>query len=603
MPRPRHVPCFHYGIWEEHGTMFNQNNSKFPPPATPRPRPRDRRRGSAGKRLLFPVVGLLTLIFIAGLIWFNLPSAHSRRADLITSTAHRQTLRTAITEHGTLESARYMDVVCKVKARTHGGRFASTIIGVIPDGTTVKRGDVLCRLDSSAVEEDLKQQRIALVNAHSDEIQSIEARKIIESETLGDIDSAAVAVRLAELDLRKFVKADYPQSHHDLEGRLAAADADREMSRDRAGWAHRMQRKGFLTYQQALAETSRQENLTIAYDKINEEMRVLEGLTRQRTQTELEAKSQEAGRAFDRSKNQAVAKKLQADITVWAKKSIRDHEEKRLSDLEEQLRCCTIAAPQDGIVVYFNSFQARSGSGSQQAIIAQGEPVREGQRLMRIPSLSRMVVDTYVHEAALTQVHADVRRPTHFGDFYRAGLIATPSLMPGLIGRLAFDVVRDDFEAYENEVLTPGDAAEIHLHAFPGRILHGHVQHISSMPSQRDWALMDVKLYPTTVTIDDLVDDLKPGLTADVTILGEKPLAQVLAIPLEALVKPERTGLPAHCFVLTPLGPEERDVAVGMQSQNLVQIRSGVAEGEEVILNPAAVQQEKNPAAGEAGIH
>jgi HlyD family secretion protein len=368
-----------------------------------------------------------------------------------------------------------------------------------------------------------------------------------------------------------------------------------------------MLRKGFLTYQQALAESSRNENLGIAYDKISEEMRVLEGVNKQRTQTEFEAKLLEARRALNRTRNQAVSKKLQTDIAVWAKKSILDHEEKRLNDLEDQLHYCTITAPQDGIVVYFNSFQARSWSGSQQAIIAQGEPVREGQRLMRIPSLSKMVVNTYVHEAALTHVHADARRPTHFGDVYKAGLLAGPSILPGLVGRQAFDAVHDDFDQCENEVLSPGDQAEVHLHAFPGRVLHGHVHHISSAPSQLDWALVDVKLYPTTITIEDSVEDLKPGLTADVTMFGEKPLEQVLAMPLEAVVKPEQSGQPAHCFVLTPQGPVEREVVVGMQSQSLVQIRSGVEEGEEVILNPLTVLQEKNPsmnsASGETGIH
>ena len=60
------------------------------------------------------------------------------------------------------------------------------------------------------------------------------------------------------------------------------------------------------------------------------------------------------------------------------------------------------------MVVYYVSEQSRYGSGSQQSIIAQGEPVKEGQKLMRIPDLRRMLVNTKVHEAMVSRVHGDV---------------------------------------------------------------------------------------------------------------------------------------------------------------------------------------------------
>ena len=51
------------------------------------------------------------------------------------------------------------------------------------------------------------------------------------------------------------------------------------------------------------------------------------------------------------------------------------------------------------MVVYYVPEQARFGGGSQQSIVAQGEPVREGQKLMQIPDLKHMLVNTKVHEA------------------------------------------------------------------------------------------------------------------------------------------------------------------------------------------------------------
>jgi hypothetical protein len=47
-------------------------------------------------------------------------------------------------------------------------------------------------------------------------------------------------------------------------------------------------------------------------------------------------------------------------------------------------------------------------------------------------------------------------------------------------------------------------------------------------------------------------------------------------------------GAKPHCFVVGPDGqPERRDVVVGMSNQRLVEVKSGLEEGDKVVLNPA----------------
>src|SRR5205807_5736179 len=76
-------------------------------------------------------------------------------------------------------------------------------------------------------------------------------------------------------------------------------------------------------------------------------------------------------------------------------------------EIEGEIKKCKIYAPQEGMVVYYVPEQARFGGGSQQSIVAQGEPVREGQKLMQIPDLKHMLVNTKVHEALVSRVHRD----------------------------------------------------------------------------------------------------------------------------------------------------------------------------------------------------
>ena len=53
------------------------------------------------------------------------------------------------------------------------------------------------------------------------------------------------------------------------------------------------------------------------------------------------------------------------------------------------------------MVVYFKSESSRF-SGRQQGMIEQGAQVKEGQKMLRIPNLERMQVNTKVHEAMVS---------------------------------------------------------------------------------------------------------------------------------------------------------------------------------------------------------
>jgi multidrug efflux pump subunit AcrA (membrane-fusion protein) len=552
------------------------------------PKPTWRR---SGRLVLLIAVPLFAAM--AGGMWLPRFTRHvSPPTDLVTHRVCYDDLRVTVMEHGTIESSANSDIVCHVKARVHGRTVASALKWIIDDGTPVKRGDVVARLDSSGLEEDFKTENLARVQARSAWIQADENYKIVDSQNQDDIQSARIAVQLAELDLQKYLKGDYEQSLQDVQGRKAMAESDYEMSRERVAWSKRMLKKGFLSASQVEGERSHEQSAEIALEKVREELRVLEHYGKRRMQTDLEGKLAEARRSLLRVQMQAKAKLIQAQIDRLVKQSIYQKEEQHCREIEEQLRACTLTAPQDGIVVYHVSDQSRSGSGAQQGIIAQGEPVREGQVLMHIPDLKHMEVETHVHEAVVAHIRGEESQPTGFCDCLQAGLLVGPDLISRVGGQLGFESLHERLRERDRRYLYRGDPALIQVHAFPDRIIHGHVKHISSVFSFWDWRLIDVKLYSTFVSIDEPLEGLKPGMTADVTILEEKPLEHVLTVPVEAIVGPAHRDQHSKCFVLTSEGPEERDVVVGMSSESAAQIKSGLAEGEEVVLNPEILRAE-----------
>src|SRR5262249_8389620 len=125
--------------------------------------------------------------------------------------------------------------------------------------------------------------------------------------------------------------------------------------------------------------------------------------------------------------------------------STYDQELSRYRDIEEEIRQCVMYAPKAGLVVYYVPEQARWGTGQQQSIVAQGESVREGQKLMRIPDLSHMVVTTKIHEAMVSRVRGDRFVPTGFNKAVQAGLGMTLDPLALVSAQTTFDKLRRDF--------------------------------------------------------------------------------------------------------------------------------------------------------------
>jgi multidrug efflux pump subunit AcrA (membrane-fusion protein) len=410
---------------------------------------KNRRWSPAAKLgLAAAAVGLLGAAAIA-VYQFGLGAWQAPRNDLVWHTVAYESLPMTIVERGALESANNQDVICRVKAGAKGSTISTTIKWLVDDGSPVRRGQLILELDDSGLQEQLKQQRIIVDEKSSLWLQAEENYKIVVSENKSLIETAKVNLKLAEIKLEKYKEGDYPQLLKDVQGRMKTAESDRDQQMERTAWAERQQKKGYYTANQAQAETLRLQALDIKLKQIQEEMRVLTDYTRKQEETRLQSELDEARRALDRVEKQAHAKEVQASTDRQTKRSIYLAEKSKAEEIEEEIQKCRITAPQDGMVVYFVPEQTRGGSGSRQSIIAQGEPVSEGQRLMRIPDLRRMVVNTKVHEAAVSRVKGEMWQPTGFGDRLRAGLLMNFDPVSGLVAQHSYFEIDDQFREHE----------------------------------------------------------------------------------------------------------------------------------------------------------
>ncbi len=401
-----------------------------------------------------------------------------------------------------MESANNHDITCRVKARSQTAQTSTTIKSLTDDGTHVKKGDLLVELDDSGLIDQLKTQKITVDNAESAKIVAEEKYKIDISQNESDIQTKQTALELAKIDLEKYQMGDFPQKLKDVEGRVKVAESDLEQQRDRAAWAQRMLKKGYYTVSQSDSEQSKLQSMELALGKVQEERRVLTEPTygeKKRTETDLNNKWVQARDELKRTLSSARAKEAQSRSERDTKKSVWEQESSKYKEFEDEIRKCKLYAPIDGLVVYYVAEQTRWGVG-RQALVAQGEAVSENQKLMQIPDLKHMFVNAKIHEAMVSRVHK-------------------------------------------------GQPAVVRVDAMQGRRLKAHVESVANTASQQDFFAADVKVYGTKVTIDEEVEGLKPGMTAEVTITVADALEHVLTLPITAIIGSAEMGETRKCFL------------------------------------------------------
>jgi multidrug efflux pump subunit AcrA (membrane-fusion protein) len=496
------------------------------------------------------LAGVAVLIVVGGVAAVMAWSAMYPKATYNgpTFTVRKELLKLSIVARGSLVSAKNGDVVCTVRAGQKGSTNSTVIKWLVDEGTEVTKGQKIMELDSSGFIEQLKTQNITVDEAKANMVKADEDYRIQEIENKTDILQKENALKLAAIDLEKYQKGDYEQSLKDVEGRITIAQGDVGDWTERSEWSKRMVRKALMSKVSADSDASKLQGAMINLQKLEEEKRVLTVYTKSRTIQDLNSKLREAQLGLDKAMGSAKAKLAQADAARLAKKSVYEQELSRKREIEAEIAKCDVFAPQDGLVVYYIPEQlSRGGGGQQQSVVAQGEPVREGQKMIQIPDLTRMMVNVKVPEAFVAHLHSD-----------------NP----------------DDTSERQH--------AQVRVDSFSSQVLKAYVKTVDTVASQTDWFNADVKVYKTMVTIEPgQIEGLKPGMSAEVTIDAEQTPSPVIVIPVQAVVGTISMGAKRKCFVIGRDGqPQLRDIVVGMTNERMVEVTTGLQEGEKVAENP-----------------
>jgi len=383
-------------------------------------------------------LGAVAILVVLVLSWMRWHEPKSPAEHYVITGVRRSDLFPTQIASGRLESAKRTVIDCQLEnisiGVSRGGPRAfaggaSVLLSVVPEGTTVKKGDVLAVLDSSDYEELLRLQRITVERSKSDKLQ------------------ADLNLEIANLQLHEFTEGTMHETIEDFEGKIFLSRSDLERASDRLTWSRRMKEKGYAPASQVSSDQYRQSQMALALAQQNSAFALFKKFTAPKTAHVL-------GGAVQGAKT----------VLHYEELRLNRHLE-RLALLEKQVEYCTIRAPHDGFVIYANN-------GDRALVIEPGLPVRQKQHLFYLPDLNDMEVVAMLDQAIIDQVGLGMRAKVQVegaSNVRIEGHIASVAPMPTISWRT-------DVQYFEGIVkientpqgLRPGMSAEIEL-AMPRR--------------------------------------------------------------------------------------------------------------------------------------
>jgi len=282
-----------------------------------------RRANRRGSFAVFVVIAVF-VVAAAGAValYFQFEPADAT-AKLITHQVDRSPFQHVVLEQGEIESSQNVEVICNVKSRNREG---TAILWVVDEGTWVKKGEKLVELDSSALEQEIKQQRIVVNSSHA---LKISAASSLEQAIVGKEEYLQGEFIKQEKTILKDIL--------ELKEKLALAEETAKFSAEQAA-------QGFVNQRELRADQFRVEAAKVSLDLQENNLTTLRNITKRKELIGFDSDIETA-----KAKNEAEIKSHQEELD-------------KLTEIEEQLELCIIYAPEDGQVVHANRFSSRGGS-------------------------------------------------------------------------------------------------------------------------------------------------------------------------------------------------------------------------------------------------
>lgn len=205
---------------------------------------------------------------------------------------------------------------------------------------------------------------------------------------------------------------------------------------------------------------------------------------------------------------------------------------------------------------------------------------------------SRVALSASRDRLSYTRLHAPIagtviHRGIDAGETVTPGVEATADGKPLLtIADLSRLLVKVDLNQIDVARVKLGQAVRVHVDALPDKSYSAKVTRIAPASLRRPGK--DVDVFPIEALLTDADGRIKPGMTAEVKIDVEKK-RETLALPIEAVRKNEGKTLVTRVIEgAKGRSREEVEVVLGSRNDRDVEVVSGIAPGDRILLEPSS---------------
>lgn len=559
-----------------------------------------KQRRRHGQNTLLIVLVLVILCGGIGLAWSRSRSREGGTGNLLTDTVTRGNLRETVSATGSVTAQTGAEV--KI-----GSQITGRIKHLYADvGSVVKANQVIAELDLPDVEAQLAQAQEGLRNARTKFAQQRSGVPMEKAQTHNAVQEAQEQLNSAQAKLasaQAAVKQQVTQTPADIkraETALAASEAALSTANSNLN-----QVQAGANLQVATAEDQmKQAQANNQYAALN-----------LKRQTALLARGFVAASEVDTAQTQEtidesqvetsqknvslVQQKVSADLQA-AKDQVTQAEQNE--DAAQAALVATRAEVNQDAVKRADVNDALAQVRVAEAALktAQANEAQDTLKLQDVEQAGQAII-TAQDQIAYNQAQVDktfIRSPisgtvlqlaAQQGETLAAGLSAPTLIIVADLNRLQVDAYVDETDI---GAVRLGQEAEVSVDAFPKKRFKGRVTKIASGSTIQQ----GVVTYDVTVALDNPQQQLKPDMTASVTIqTGRRD--DVLLVPSEA-VKSNGRGVTVSVLV-KPDGKsvvQQRTVKTGGTDGVNTEIRDGLKEGETVVLAGMAQQGPARPA-------
>jgi HlyD family secretion protein len=479
-----------------------------------------------------PVLFAAAAILLLGLVVLILRPAAGTGASTGYHEVKRGDFTVTIVEGGALAAVSEVSIRNEVEG-------TARIISIVPEGTYVKKGDLLVELDSAQAQDQVNLQQINYEKAKFAVEQARAQLEIQKSATNSDFMTSSLKLKFAKIDRDKYERGQRVVDLIEASNRLVQAQSQLAVNLDTYINSTNLANKGYETKQKVdgdrLAVLNTRNSLIVASNGIW----MLQDFDMVKQHEKFEADVLQAEEELERVVNQNRRKMAQFEADLQAQINTLELSQQKLERDKKNLAATKIYAPQDGLVVY----QVSENRFSSESLIEGGAIVRNRQELIKLPDLSRMKVTIKVHESHVNMVR-------------------------------------------------PGLPAFVTLDSNPDERYQGYVERVAPLPdTQSRWGNPNLKVYNTDIYITEAIPKVKPGVSAKAEVVITN-ISNSLSVPIQVVTT--RKGKQVAYLVNGGRKPEPTPVEVGMFNTKFIEVLKGLKEGDRVLLSPPFDTQEKD---------